>query len=102
MPPPLRPEPDLPALQTYVPTQMHRLTQKKLRAFLKHPLDLLGKRFMLKGSGRDDLQYEIVQFRTSKGKGHCYGVQYAGCISAVEMDADELKMHLEESYLIDG
>ena len=81
---------------------MHQLTQKKLRAFLKNPLDLLGKRFMLKGSRRDDLQYEIVKFGTSKGKGHCYGVQYADCFSAVEMDADELKMHLEKSYLIDG
>jgi hypothetical protein len=102
MPPPLRPEPDLPALQIYVATQMHRLTQKKLRAFLKNPLDLLGKRFMLKGSGQDDLQYEIVKFGISKGRGYCYGVQYADCVSAVEMDGDELKMHLQESYLIDG
>jgi hypothetical protein len=99
---PFRPEPDLPALQNYVPTQVHRVTQEELRAFIKNPLDLLVKRFMLKGSGQDDLHYEVVKFGTSKGKGHWYGVQFADCVSAVEMDADELGMHLQESCLIDG
>lgn len=57
---------------------------------------------MLKGARQDDLHYEVVKFGTSKGKTHCYGVQYADCVSAVEMDAGELRMHLQESYLIDA
>lgn len=56
----------------------------------------------MKGSGQDALQYKVIKFGGSKGKGHCYGVQYTDCVSVVEMDADELRMHLQESYLIDG
>lgn len=82
--------------------RLHWLTQKKLQAFLKNPLNLLGRQFLLKGSGQDALQYKVIKFGASKGKGHCYGVQYTDCVSVVEMDADELRMHLQESYLIDG
>jgi len=42
MPLPLRQEPDLPALQIYIPTQMHEVTEKEMQAFLKNPLELLG------------------------------------------------------------
>ena len=103
MPPSLRPEADLPTLETHIRTQLHQITEEELRSFLKNPLDLLGKQFVLKAeSEKDDLIYEVVKFGALKGKGHCYGVQFADCVSSVEMDSDEMVEHLRGSYLIDN
>jgi len=98
------PEPDLPALQDCIPTQMHQVTESELEAFLKCPLDLIDKRFMMSNSGgqHDDSHYEVVNFGVSKGKGHYYGVQFVSCVSAIEMDADEMRALLQESFLING
>lgn len=63
---------------------MHQVGQKEMQAFLKNPFELLDKRFVLKGTGQDDLHYEVVKVEISKGKGHGYGVQYADCVSAVQ------------------
>ena len=84
--------------------QMHRVTEKELQAFLKNPLDLLGKQFVLKVKGqKEDLLYEVVKFGASKGEGHRYGVQFSNCDGvSVEMDSDEMRKQLWESYLIDS
>ena len=102
MPPSLRPEPDFPELKIPTCPQMHRVTEEKLLVFLKNPFDLIGKQFVLKGERKqDDLFYEVVRFGVSKGKSHCFGVQFAGCVSAVEMESDEMGMLLQESCQID-
>ena len=97
--PPLRPEPDLPALQLQN-VQLCKITDEELQAFLQNPLDLLGRQFMLKGNEEENgLVYEVVKITASKEQGHIYGVQLADCVSAIEMDSDEMKGHLQESYL---
>jgi hypothetical protein len=102
MPPSLRPKPIFPELKVPTLRQMHRVTEEKLLVFLKNPFDLTGKQFVLKGERKqDDLFYEVVEFAVSKGKSHCFGVQFAGCVSAVEMESDEMRVLLQESYQID-
>lgn len=82
---------------------MHKVTKEELLVFFKSPFDLIGKQFVSKGERKqdDDLFYEVVKFEASKGKSHCFGVQFAGCVSAVEMESDEMRVLLQESYQVD-
>jgi len=103
IPRPLVPEPALPVLQSRTPLRSHEVTDEELRTFVKNPLDLLGKQFILKTEGQKvDLLYEVVKAGTSKGKGNFYGVQYADCVNAIEMNSDEMMEILQESFLIDA
>ena len=80
---------------------MHKVTEKELLAFLKNPCDLIRKQFELRRK-QDDLFYEVVKLGVSKGMSHCFGVQFADCVSAVEMESDEMRMLLQESYQVDN
>lgn len=94
----LKPEPDFPELQIPTSPQTHQVAEKELLFFLNNPFELIGKQFALK---QDNLLYEVVKFEASKGKSHRFGVQFAGCVSAVEMESDEMRILLQESYQVD-
>ncbi len=96
------PEPDLPVLQNRTPVRSHKVTDTELQTFVKNPLNIFGKQFILKEEyEKGGLLYEVVKARASKANGNFYGVQYADCVSAVEMDSDEMMKHLQDSFLID-
>jgi len=96
-------ESDFPKPQIPTHPQMHEVTEKELLAFLKNPCDLIGKQFELRDRRtQDDLFYEVVKLGVSKGKSHCFGVQFADCGGVVEMESDEMKMLLQESYQVDN
>ncbi len=81
----------------------HKVTDTELQTFLENPLELIGKQFILKTEGQqDELLYEVVEFGVSKAKGKFYGVQYEDCVSAMEVDSDEMMMNLQASFLIDA
>jgi hypothetical protein len=69
-------------------------------SFKRDPLALVAKRFILDEAYDHGLMYEVVEFKSSKRKGHLYQVQFEGCSDSVDMKDQEMWPALSMSHFL--
>jgi len=76
------------------------VTAADMTSFKRDPLALVSKRFILDEANDDGLMYEVVEFKSSKRKGHLYQVQFEGCSDSVDVEDQEMWLMLSTSRFL--